>query len=314
MENVRIEVYEKRYHEQVAELILHIQRNEFGVPITREDQPDLNSIESFYQKGTGNFWVALIDTAVVGTIALIDIGHNQVALRKMFVKEQYRGAPFYTGQHLMDVAFRWMRDKNVHEVILGTLDRFQAAQKFYLRKGFVEVAKQNLPPNFPAMKLDNRFFKKDLREVHIIDYASRHQASFEKLNREWIEKHFWMEPVDFEVLQSPDEHIIKQGGAILMAELDNEIAGTVALKRVSEKIFEFTKMAVDEKFRGKKVGQALAEAAIEKAKAKGADKIILYSNTVLTPAIALYKKIGFKEIPVDGPYKRSNIKMELPLK
>lgn len=153
-----------------------------------------------------------------------------------------------------------------------------------------------------------------MREIQIRDYTAAHQPSFERLNREWIEKYFWMEPVDFDVLQSPDEHIIKPGGSILMAEFENEVAGTVALKRVNDKVFEFTKMAVDEKFRGKKVGQALAEAAIEKAKKKGADKIILYSNTILAPAIALYKKIGFKEIPVDGPYKRSNIKMELPLK
>lgn len=314
MENVRIEVYDKKYHDQVTDLILHIQRNEFGVPITLEEQPDLNSIESFYQKGSGNFWVALFGTKVVGTIALIDIGSYQVALRKMFVMEAYRGGSYKTGQLLMDAAFAWMKEQNVNEVILGTLDRFVAAQKFYLRNGFVEVAKQNLPSNFPAMRLDNRFFKKDLREVQIRDYTPAYQLAFEKLNREWIEKYFWMEPVDFDVLQSPDEHIIKHGGSILMAELANEIAGTVALKRVDEKVFEFTKMAVDEKFRGKKVGQALAEAAIEKARSKGADKIILYSNTILAPAISLYKKIGFKEIPVDGPYKRSNIKMELILK
>ena len=314
MENVRIEVFDNAFHEQVADLILHIQRNEFGVPITREEQPDLNSIESFYQQGTGNFWIAVVGTKVVGTIALIDIGNSQVALRKMFVHEHYRGAPHYTGQLLMNEAFAWMKEKQVREVILGTLDRFVAAQKFYSRNGFVEIEKKDLPSNFPPMRLDNRFFKKELSEIQILDYRPDYQPSFERLNREWIEKYFWMEPVDFDVLQSPDEHIIKPGGSILMAEYSNEVAGTVALKRVSDKVFEFTKMAVDEKFRGKKVGQALAEAAIEKAKKKGADKIILYSNTILAPAIALYKKIGFKEIPVDGPYKRSNIKMELPLK
>ena len=53
--------------------------------------------------------------------------------------------------------------------------------------------------------------------------------------------------------------------------------------------------------------------AIEKAKEKKAGKIILYSNTKLVPAIELYRKLGFKEIPVDGPYQRSDIKMELVL-
>ncbi len=72
-------------------------------------------------------------------------------------------------------------------------------------------------------------------------------------------------------------------------------------------------MAVDEKFQGLKIGKLLALATIEKANEKNASKIILYSNTKLIPAIALYRKLGFKEIPVDGPYKRSDIKMELLL-
>ena len=147
----------------------------------------------------------------------------------------------------------------------------------------------------------------------IAEYRDEYQPWFEKLNRDWIEKYFWMEPLDFQVLQHPDKHIIKKGGFIFMAFYEKEIAGTVALKFVEPGIYEFTKMAVDEKFRGKKIGLALAEAAIAKARKLGASKIILYSNTVLAPAITLYRKIGFEEIPVDGPYKRSNIKMQLKL-
>jgi GNAT superfamily N-acetyltransferase len=149
--------------------------------------------------------------------------------------------------------------------------------------------------------------------LEMVEYKPEHQPWFEKLNREWIEHYFWMEPIDFEVLQHPEKHIISKGGTIFMASCDREIAGTVALKFVSPGIYEFTKMAVDKKFRGQKIGQALAEAAIEKAKELGAHKIILYSNTILSPAIALYRKVGFVEVPVDGPYKRSDIKMELLL-
>ena len=149
--------------------------------------------------------------------------------------------------------------------------------------------------------------------LEIVPYEPAHQPWFERLNRQWIEQYFWMEPVDFEVLQNPDRTILAKGGTILMATVDGQIAGTVALKFVGDGVFEFTKMAVDEKYRGKKVGRALGEAAILKAKNLGAKKITLYSNTVLVPAIELYRKLGFIEIPVDGPYKRSNIKMELKL-
>jgi len=149
--------------------------------------------------------------------------------------------------------------------------------------------------------------------LEMIEYQPEHQPWFEKFNRQWIEEYFWMEPIDYDILQRPDEYIISKGGKILVATCNKEIAGTVALKYVDPTTYEFTKMAVDSKFRGLKVGQALGEEAIAKAKSMGATKIILYSHTVLVPAVSLYKKLGFIEVPVDGPYKRSNIKMELNL-
>ena len=152
-----------------------------------------------------------------------------------------------------------------------------------------------------------------MQDIQIISYQTEHQPWFEKMNRAWIEEFFWMEPIDFEVLQNPEAHIINQGGKIFMATCNKEIAGTVALKFVEGDIYEFTKMAVSPEYRGFKIGEALSHHAIEKARELKARKIILYSNTVLGPAISLYRKLGFKEIPLDGPYKRSNIKMELIL-
>ena len=149
--------------------------------------------------------------------------------------------------------------------------------------------------------------------IEIMTYGPEHQPWFEKLNRQWIEKYFWMEPIDFEVLQHPDEHILKNGGTIFMGACNKEIAGTAAVKFVEPGVFEFTKMAVDEKFQGKKIGKAIAEAAIKWSRDSGARKIILYSNTKLETAIGMYRKLGFREVPLDGPYKRSDIKMELKL-
>ena len=151
-------------------------------------------------------------------------------------------------------------------------------------------------------------------EIKIIPYLPAHQPWFEKLNRAWIEKYFWMEPIDFDILGNPELHILKKGGFIFMAEHENEIVGTVALKFSSSGVYEFTKMAVDEKFQGKSIGKLLALAAIAKANELMAEKIILYSSTKLIPALGLYRKLGFLEVPVDGPYKRSDIKMELVLK
>jgi GNAT superfamily N-acetyltransferase len=150
--------------------------------------------------------------------------------------------------------------------------------------------------------------------IEILPYQPIHQPQFEQLNRAWIEKYFRMEMIDFDVLGNPGLHIIDKGGFIFMAKCEGEIVGTVALKPVSKGVYEFTKMAVDERFRGRQVGKQLAMAAIQKARDLGAQKIILYSSTKLTPAIGLYRKLGFQESPLDGPYKRCDIKLELPLK
>ena len=154
-----------------------------------------------------------------------------------------------------------------------------------------------------------------MESIQIIDFTTAHQPWFESLNRAWIEKYFWLEDVDKYVLQHPQEAVIDKGGAILMALYDGAVAGTVALKKISEGIFEFTKMAVDPSFRRKGIAESLSYAAFDKAKELGAFKVILYSNRILTPAITMYQKIGFKEVAIEKDiYERSDIKMEIELK
>ena len=70
-----LEEYSIQHQNQVIDLILHIQQKEYNVAITKNDQPDLLSIKDFYQTGNGNFWVAIQDDTVIGTISLLDIGN-----------------------------------------------------------------------------------------------------------------------------------------------------------------------------------------------------------------------------------------------
>lgn len=147
--------------------------------------------------------------------------------------------------------------------------------------------------------------------IRVIPYTNEHQVWFEKFNRAWIEKYFWMEPLDVDILTKPEEHILSHGGKILMATYKDNLAGTVALKKLNDHVFEFTKMAVDEQYQGLKIGRALAEAALNEAKREGATQVILYSHSSLKTAIALYEKLGFMHVAVDGPYKRSDVKMEI---
>ncbi len=153
-----------------------------------------------------------------------------------------------------------------------------------------------------------------MNKITIVPYEEKYQPYFEKFNRQWIEAWFTMEPVDEFVLTNPDKAILQNGGAILMALYDEEVAGTVGLRKVDEATYEFTKMAVGEDFRRKGIAEALSYASFEKAKELGADKVILYSNTKNAGAIKLYEKVGFEHLPVEpGVYERANVKMEIEI-
>ena len=106
MNELQIKLYSAEYKDAISHLIINIQRGEFGIAITLEQQPDLQTIPEIYQKGNGNFWVALMNGNVVGTIALIDIGQSQLALRKMFVVEKFRGKEFGIAQALFKYSQR----------------------------------------------------------------------------------------------------------------------------------------------------------------------------------------------------------------
>jgi ribosomal protein S18 acetylase RimI-like enzyme len=150
--------------------------------------------------------------------------------------------------------------------------------------------------------------------IRIVDYQSHHQPYFEQLNRAWIEKDFRLEPIDKFILMEPEKAILNRGGAILMAYFNDEVAGTVGLKKVDHSTYEIIKMTVSEKFRRKGIAEKLCRAAIEKAKSKGASRLVLYSLTCLQAAIHLYKKLGFTEVPLEaGTYKRADIKLEMIL-
>ena len=138
--------------------ILSIQRDEFGIPITAEDQPDLRAVAEVYQPGTGGFWVAEREGRIVGTIGLIGFGDRQGAVRKMFVAEEARGAGQGVGAKLLAVMVDHARAQRLAAITLGTLDMLQAARRFYEKNGFVPVVPDALPASFPRMPMDTLFF------------------------------------------------------------------------------------------------------------------------------------------------------------
>ena len=160
---IQISEYQSIYEEPIIDLILNIQQIEFKVPITLEDQPDLLIIPEFYCKNAGNFWVATtVDGTLVGTIALIDIGNNMGAIRKMFVHQDYRGKAFGVASLLLSTLLKHCELHNIDRIYLGTNPRLQAAMRFYEKNGFEQLPVESLPAAFPRMAVDSIFYPKTI--------------------------------------------------------------------------------------------------------------------------------------------------------
>lgn len=151
--------------------------------------------------------------------------------------------------------------------------------------------------------------------VQLLDFQQQYAADFARLNYEWLEEYFTVEPHDREMLDAPYEYIIERGGQIFFARVDDAIAGTVALIVEDDDTFELAKMAVAPKYKGQKIGKLLMQHAIEYSRKAGKKRLVLESNTKLTPALNLYINTGFKAAPLNecSPYARCNIRMELVL-
>lgn len=157
--SVFIERFSAADQRGVVEVILPIQNQEFGIAITEQQQPDLHNIPQFYQRGNGDFWVARCAGKVVGTLGLKDIGNGQTALRKMFVSAPFRGREYGVAALLLNTLLQHAQAKKVKDIFLGTTDKFLAAHRFYEKNGFQPVTVADLPPDFPLMAVDSKFYR-----------------------------------------------------------------------------------------------------------------------------------------------------------
>lgn len=149
----------------------------------------------------------------------------------------------------------------------------------------------------------------------IVPYQSKYAQNFKELNLEWINKYFILEEKDKELLDDCEGAILKRGGLIFIGLLENTPVGCFSFLKHSEGHYELGKMAVSQSHQGHQIGQKLLDFAINFAKNENWNKIDLYSSTKLDTALHIYKKFGFKEVPLekDVIYLRSDIKMELTL-
>ncbi len=153
-----------------------------------------------------------------------------------------------------------------------------------------------------------------MTDLSIIPYEPRYQPDFKRLNVAWITQYFTVEQHDLEQLDQPEVYVLPNGGQIFFAKQGDEIVGCVAIVNTGVTGFELAKMTVSPDAQGQGVGKRLCLAAIDYARQLGIKILWLESNRILKPALTMYERVGFREVPsVPTPYARADIRMELTM-
>ncbi len=150
-------------------------------------------------------------------------------------------------------------------------------------------------------------------KIEIVPFDIKYRADWRHINQQWIEKLFIMEDADIVQLNNPEKYVLNKGGEIYFALLDGKPVGAIALKFHEKTRFELSKMGVLPEVQGYGIGNLLVAKVLERYRARGGTELFLETNSSLTPAITLYKKVGFKEVPApeNTPYNRADYFMEL---
>ena len=107
-----------------------------------------------------------------------------------------------------------------------------------------------------------------------------------------------------EVRNLPGKYV-QPGGRLLLAYSDDELAGCIAMRDLSDGICEMKRLFVRESFRGKSIGQRLIEKILDEAIKEDYKKMRLDTfPPKMGKAVELYKSYGFYEIPpyYENPY------------
>lgn len=148
--------------------------------------------------------------------------------------------------------------------------------------------------------------------VRIVPWDARYASDFDRLNREWLERYFTVEPLDEFYLAAPEANIIAKGGTIVFALDGDRVVGCCAAIPRDGGAFELAKLGVTAAAQGRGTGRALCEAVLAFARARGAGRVWLVSNSGLGAAVRLYERLGFQHrpFPFPRPYADADVYME----
>ncbi|HRF48789.1 MAG TPA: GNAT family N-acetyltransferase [Anaerolineales bacterium] len=314
---IDITPYADAHKVAVSDLIVGIQRDEYGLAITAQDQPDLADIPGYYRTGAGNFWVALAEGRVVGTLGLREFAPGQGALRKMFVAPAYRGS-FGVAGRLLATLLDWARAQGLSAITLGTTERFLAAHRFYEKNGFTAIPEHALPAGFPRMSVDTRFYTLSLAATIHSFFAADIRARLAEFGALLVRcvadgaSIGFLPPLAPAVAEAywREVALAAEDGRTLVwgALLEGRVVGSVQLalegRANGTHRAEVAKLMVDPGVRRRGIGLALMRALEAEALARSRTTLVLDTRAG-DPSEALYRSLGYQRLGEIPCYARS---------
>ncbi len=146
----------------------------------------------------------------------------------------------------------------------------------------IEITEATTGPQLDAVRVLIREFLAWHRERHTEDLAL-------------IDRYFDNSEFEAELAGLPGKYA-RPKGRLLLACREGEAAGCVALRDLGDGICEMKRMFIPVRFRGEKIGRALADRVLSEARAAGYRSMRLDTSHRQKEAIGLYESVGFKRI------------------
>lgn len=132
-----IKEFERKYLDEIIKMIDDIYHEYHDRIFLEGFDADLLDIYENYTRVGGKFWIALdSEERIAGSVAvqLLSTEQNTVELKRMYVKQEYRGKGL--SEMLLQKVFDFVYQKGYNKIILWSDVRFKRAHAFYKKYGF----------------------------------------------------------------------------------------------------------------------------------------------------------------------------------
>jgi len=119
---------------------------------------------------------------------------------------------------------------------------------------------------------------------------------------------------NFKDFDNVQKRYFENGGVFLVIEDEGQIVGTGAIRQLEEKVCELKRVCLRFEYQGRGLGFQLITELLHIAREMGYEKIRLETAPVHQKrAVALYKQMGFYEIPTYETTHPDDVAMEMVL-